>query len=540
MIFKSKILYFSILFASCNSRPVVDSIYYNGHVYTVDSTFNIAEAFAVKDGKIFDTGSNEELLLYKAKNKVDLHGKFVYPGFIDAHCHFYYYGLGLKNIWLGGTKSFDAVVDTINKYKDRMSMGWISARGWDQNDWAIKAYPVKNKLDELFPDVPVFLMRIDGHAALVNQKALEIANVTASTKIDGGEIILKDGKPTGLLIDNAVDLVNNKIPKPSKANQSEAVLSAQKNCFAVGLTTVDDAGLDHEVIELIDQLQKDGSLKMRIYAMITYDSLNAAYYFKKGKYKSERLNVCSFKLYADGALGSRGAYLLSPYTDMPGHTGLLINNKDSLLQKAKDAAKYGFQLNTHCIGDAANRIMLNIYHVALNGKKDHRWRIEHAQVVAPEDLTLFQNDQIIPSVQPTHATSDMYWAEERLGPVRIKSAYAYRDLMNQNNIIADGSDFPVEDINPLFGFYAAVVRKDKNNFPAEGFQMQNALTREEALKAMTIWAAYANFEEKEKGSLEKNKFADFVILEDDIMKCAPEKIYRMKIIGTYLYGEKVY
>ena len=535
------IIYIAILIAveSCNSIKEADTVFYNGTIYTVDSAFSKAQAFAVKNGKILAVGSNDEILKYKCIKKINLEGSPVFPGFIDAHCHFYHYAIDLRKIWLGGSKSFDEVIDTIIRRKDQLFMGWLYARGWDQNDWHIKKYPEKSKLDQLFPDIPVFLMRIDGHAALVNQKALDLAGITESTKINGGEVVIENGKLTGLLIDNAVDLVKNKIPEPTDLAESEALMDAQKNCFAVGLTTVDDAGLNVNEINLLNSLQKRGSLKMRIYAMAMYDSSNAAYFFKRGKLKTERLHVCSFKIYADGALGSRGATLLQPYSDRINHHGFLLHDIDSLKIAAQEIAAHDFQLNSHCIGDSANRIMLQIYHQALKGKNDHRWRIEHAQVVALEDVKLFKNDHIIPSIQPTHATSDMYWAEERLGAERVKTAYAYKKLFEQNNMVASGSDFPVEDINPLFGFYAAVTRKDQHNFPPGGFQMENALNREEALKAMTIWAAFANFEEQEKGSIEKNKFADFVILDDDIMTCKAEKIYTIKVKNTYVNGEKV-
>lgn len=538
---KNILLYISIiLFISCKPSPKADAIYYNGKVYTVDSAFTIAEAFAVKDGKIVATGTSAEINKYDAPVKTDLQGKAVYPGFIDAHCHFYGYALDLKKIWLLGTKSFDEILDSLQKHKDQLFMGWLFGRGWDQNDWNVKEYPDRFKLDSLFPDVPVFLMRIDGHAALVNSKALELAGITKDTKVTGGEIILKNGKISGLLIDNAVDLVKNKIPEPGDDYKTELLLTAQKNCFEVGLTTVDDAGLEKEKIELIQKLQENNKLKMRMYAMITCDSSNRAYYFAKGKIKTDRLNVRSFKVYGDGALGSRGACLLESYTDQNNHKGFLLKSIDSLKIIASLIAEQGFQLNTHCIGDSANRLMLHIYHEALKDKKDHRWRIEHAQVVNAADFKLFGEYGIIPSVQPSHATSDMYWAPDRLGKERIKVAYAYKELLNQNKIIANGSDFPVEDINPLFGFYAAVTRMDKKGFPAGGFQKENALTREEALKAMTIWAAYSNFEENEKGSIEKGKFADFVILEDDIMTIAPEKIFSVKVQRTFVNGEKVY
>jgi predicted amidohydrolase YtcJ len=540
--FMKKILFFIALAfsVSCNNKPEADAIYYNGKIYTVDSSFSIVEAMAVKDGKILATGTSAELMAYDAPVKMDLKGKCVYPGFIDAHCHFYGYSMDLKKIVLTGSHSFEEILDTLTKNKDQLFMGWLFGRGWDQNDWVIKEFPDREKLDSLFPDMPVFLMRIDGHAALVNSKALEIAGITQNTKVAGGEIIIKNGKVTGLLIDNAVDLVKNKIPEPSDEYKKEALLKGQRNCFEVGLTTVDDAGLESHKIELIEKMQIARELKMRVYAMITCDSSNRAYYYKKGKIKTDWLNVRSFKVYADGALGSRGAALMQPYSDQHNHNGFLLSEIDSIKRYAKEIAEYGFQLNTHCIGDSANRLLLNIYKEVLNGDKSRRWRIEHAQVVDTDDFNLFGENAILPSVQPTHATSDMYWATERLGNDRIKGAYAYQDLLKQNGMIALGSDFPVEDINPLFGFYAAVVRKDRNLFPAEGFQMNNALSREQALKAMTIWAAYSNFEENEKGSIETGKFADFVILDDDIMTCAPEKIFKVKVQSTYSGGEKVF
>ncbi len=530
----------SFYFSSCSTAPHADAIYFNGVVYTVDSSFSTKQAFAVKDGKIIATGSNEEIKKFVSKDQVDLHGKFVYPGFIDAHCHFYGYGLDLPKTWLIGTTSFREIIDTLAAHKERRFMGWVFGRGWDQNKWTVKSFPDKSALDSLFPDVPVFLMRIDGHAALVNQNALDLAGVTLQTKVSGGELLQKNGKLTGLLIDNAVDLVKLKIPEPQAEAQATALLAAQKNCFAAGLTTVDDAGLEFKVIDFIDSLQKAKQLKMRLYVMAMYDSANVAHYRTSGKLKTDRLNVRSFKLYADGALGSRGACLLSPYADQHDHFGFLLHDIDSLRIAARTAHDFGFQLNTHCIGDSANRLLLTIYGEVLKGKNDKRWRIEHAQVVNPADLHLFGDYSIIPSVQPTHATSDMYWAGDRLGVERLKGAYAYKDLLMQNGMIAAGSDFPVEYIYPLYGFYAAVARKDQKDFPANGFQKENAISREQALRAMTIWAAYSNFEDREKGSLEKDKFADFVILDQDLMKAPERELYKIKILNTYVGGEKVY
>lgn len=531
------ILIILLIATSCSTKKA-DSVYYNGLIYTVDSAFNTVEAFAVKDGKIIATGTKEEILKYDAKEQVDLKGKFVYPGFIDAHCHFYGYGVDLKKINLTGTKSFDAILDTLLKFKSQTFSGWIFGRGWDQNDWDVKAYPNKAKLDSLFPDIPVFLFRIDGHAALVNQKALDLAGISAATTVQGGTVEVVKNQLTGILIDNAVDIVKNKIAQPSVQHEIEALLAAQKNCFQVGLTTIVDAGLDYQTILLIDSVQKAGQLKMRYYPMIAYTDGNKDYFYKNGKLKTERINVQSFKLYGDGALGSRGACLLEPYSDAQGQ-GFLLHPLDSFQIIADDVAAHNFQLCTHAIGDSANRLMLNVYGKALAGR-DLRWRIEHAQVVNENDFDLFGKYKVIPSVQPTHATSDMYWATDRLGKDRIKGAYAYKQLLKSYGMVAAGSDFPVEDINPLFGYYAAVVRRDKSNFPEFGFQTDNALTRVEALKAMTIWAAYSCFEEKEKGSIEAGKYADFVILQDDLLTANPSGLWNIKVLETYVNGEKVF
>lgn len=526
--------------SSCSTKKIADAIYFNGVVYTVDSSFSIAQAFAVTNGKIIFTGSDKEIQQYEAKEKIDLKGKAVYPGFIDAHCHFYGYSTDLIKCDLFGTKSFDEVIEKVKKYAATNTFSWILGRGWDQNDWTVKEFPNKNTLDSLFPDKPVYLMRIDGHAILVNQKALDIAGITTQTKIAGGNIEIIDGKLTGILIDNVVDSVKKFIPEFTDALKTEGIMTGQKNCFEVGLTTVSDAGLERDQIALLDSLQKTQFLKMRIYAMIMYSAANKNYYFEKGKTKTDRLSISSFKMYADGALGSRGGCMLQPYTDKPGHYGFLLHEIDSLKAAAREIYDHGFQMCTHAIGDSANRLMLTIYGEVLKEKNERRWRIEHCQIVNERDFYLFDRYSIIPSVQPTHATSDMYWAEDRIGKDRIKNAYAYKKLLQQNGMIADGSDFPVESINPLYGFYAAVVRKDQHNFPVKGFQMENALTRKEALKAMTIWAAYSNFEDMEKGSIEAGKFADFVILEDDIMKIAPEKIFSVKVQATYINGEKVF
>ena len=535
------ILMMALLLISCKQKKNCDALFYNATIYTLGKDSLIAESMVIKDGKILETGKREELQkIYKAKVNIDLQGKPVYPGFIDAHCHFYGYGANLTEAQLAGTGSWQEVIEIVRAYAVPGKAGWIVGRGWDQNDWQQKTFPSKEKLDEMFPDQPVFLQRIDGHACIVNQQALDLAHIDATTIIKGGEIILSAGKPTGVLLDNAMDSVAKLIPAPSMKSIEAALLQAQTNCFKVGLTTVADAGLSKNIVEIIDSMQQRGELKMRVYAMLTDNEENKSYFFRTGPYKTDRLNVRSFKFYADGALGSRGALLLKPYTDASHTIGIQLNPASYFEEQARLCMQHGFQMCTHAIGDSANRMMLQVYGKVLGGANDKRWRIEHCQVVAPDDFALFQRYTIIPSVQPTHATSDMYWAPDRLGVYRIRGAYAYHDLLMENGWLASGSDFPIEDINPLFGFYAAVVRKDQQGFPADGFQMKNALSRSAALNAMTIWAAAANFEEEEKGSLEPGKFADFVVLDKDILKIPDEELFTVKVLSTYLNGEKVY
>jgi hypothetical protein len=529
-----------VTLCSCN-QPKADLIIYNAKIYTVNAQFDIAEAMAIKDGKILSVGGSADIQKnYTATNEVNANGKAIYPGFIDAHAHFYGYGQSLQSADLKGTTSWEEVLKRVTDFAKTHPDGWLTGRGWDQNDWADKQFPTKEKLDQLFPNRPVLLERIDGHASIANQSALNAAGITKSFTLTGGDIVDVDGKLTGLLIDNAVELVANKVPQPNAAKAKKILLDAQKNCFAVGLTTIDDCGLDYEAVEFIEKLQADKSLKMRLYVMLSDAEKNFDYLFKRGKIKTDRLNVRSFKVYADGALGSRGACLLQPYSDMPKKSGFLLSDIKHFEEVAKKINEHNFQMCTHAIGDSANRSILKIYNQVLGGKNDKRWRIEHAQVVSPSDFKLFGSASVIPSVQPTHATSDMYWAAERLGKERVKGAYAYKQLLTENGWLPLGTDFPVEQINPMLTFYAATLRKDAKDFPKGGFAMENALSPEQALRGMTIWAAKANFEEKEKGSLEVGKFADFVILENDIMKASGQQILNNKVLSTFLNGEKVY
>jgi len=537
----SLLLVISCMLFACNPSQKADLLVYNATIYTVDSTFSTAEAMVIKDGKILATGKTAELeKQYEAREKLDAGGKFIYPGFIDAHAHFVGYGLGLQTVDLSGTKSWEECIERVKTFAAANPEGWITGRGWDQNDWEMKAFPNNETLDTLFPDRPVLLTRIDGHAAVANQKALDLAGVKAGDQLTGGEIMEMEGSLTGVLIDNAVDLVSTKIPPVSPEQFKKALQTAQQNCFAMGLTTIDDCGLPYTSVEQIKDLQASGDLKMRLYVMLSDEKANYEYAKKKGPFKSDRLNVRSFKVYGDGALGSRGACLLSPYHDQPGHYGFLLSQPAHFDSVASWLSEQRWQMCTHAIGDSGNRTILNTYAKYLKGKNDLRWRIEHAQVVNQSDFSLFGQYSIIPSVQPTHATSDMYWAGDRLGEERVKNAYAYQQLLQQNGWLPLGTDFPVEDISTFKTFYAAVIRKDAKGWPDNGYQMENALTREQALRGMTIWAARSNFEEHEKGSLEKGKFADFVILDTDLMKEVPERLSGVNVIKTFLGGEQVF
>ncbi len=528
------ILAVTIFFQSCTKT--VDLIAHNGNIYTVDENFSKASAFAVENGKFIDVGSDDILSKYKSDNIINLNGSTVLPGLIDAHCHFYGLGLNQSVIDLTGTKSFGEIIDKISN-DDKKSV--IRGRGWDQNDWTIKKFPNKTKLDLLYPETPIILERIDGHAYLVNQKALDVAKIDVNTKSKNGTVVIENGKLTGVLIDGPMSLIDKAFGNISNQEKIDALLSAQDICFKHGLTTVDDAGLSKEVILLIDSLQKKNKLKMRVYAMISNSTEDVNYFLEKGHIKTDLLNVRSVKVYGDGALGSRGATLKKPYSDDIHNHGKLVTDIQSIKKLATKLSVANFQMNTHAIGDSTISILLNEYSKVLSNKKDPRWRIEHSQIVDLNDINGY-SEKILPSVQPTHATSDMYWAEDRVGPKRIKGAYAYKDLLERSKVIGLGTDFPVEKVNPFHTFYAATARKDLDNYPEGGFEFSNALSREETLKGMTIWAAYLNFEENEKGSIEKNKFADFIVIDRDLMKVDLDLTPNTKVLKTYLSGDLVY
>ena len=541
--FASLIIGLSAIIISCSQmKERVDLIVFNATIYTVNSQFENARSFAVKDGKFVAVGSSQEILdKYTANRTFNGVGKFIYPGFIDGHCHYYGYGIGLQqNADLRGTKSQEEVIERLQAFHADHPFEWVTGRSWDQNDWDVQEFPSKEILDEAFPNNPVSLRRVDGHAAWVNSEALKRARITAVTKVEGGDVILKDGEPTGVLIDNAILLVDNIIPLPDKTMSTQALLDAQENCFAVGLTSVVDCGLSYDIVNLIDGMNKSGDLKMRINAMLNPTEENVEGFVKNGPYITDHLTVRSIKIYADGALGSRGALMIDDYSDDPGNKGLQIETLDYYRQICQLAYENNYQVCIHAIGDQGNRLSLEVYGETLKEKNDRRWRIEHSQIIHPDDFALFEKYSIIPAIQQTHCTSDMYWAEDRVGAERVKGAYAFKQLLETNGWIVSGTDFPVEKIDPLLTFYASVARKDVEGWPSGGFQMENALNREETLKSMTIWAAKGSFEENVKGSIEVGKFADFVILEMDLMTQPEEQILENFVVATYSNGEEVY
>jgi len=535
------ILFNAFLWMGCTMKHQAELILFNGKIYSVDKNNNCFEAMAVAQGKIMGTGTSSTILKkYAGVPSIDLGGKTVYPGFIDAHCHFLGYAMNQQFVDLNGCHSLDEVLERLKSRLPLHPGAWLTGRGWDQNLWAVREFPGKAQLDQLFPKNPVVLIRVDGHSVLCNQEALNRSGIGFSHAFKRGEVGVRNGQLTGILSETAADSMRARIPLPVPSQQQALILQAQQKCFAVGLCMVSDAGIDAGEVELIRSLQESGMLHLRVYAMLNPTPENMKVYIGKGPLLTDKLFVRSIKLYADGSLGSRTALLKKPYTDDPLISGIRVIEPDSARTICALALQNGYQVNTHCIGDSAVRLMLEIYAGLLKGKNELRWRIEHAQVVDPADFHWFGDYSIIPSVQATHATSDMNWAIERLGAGRLKGAYAYKTLLQQNGWLPNGTDFPIENISPLLTFYAAIARQDLDGLPPTGFMAENALTREEALRSITIWAAKAGFSEKENGSLEPGKNADFVILDGDIMTLPLAAIPSVKVIATYIDGVKVH
>jgi predicted amidohydrolase YtcJ len=528
---------------SCSMmKQKADLIVTNARIYTVDSAFTVSEAMALGNGKILETGNADAILSrYKANVTLDLQGRPVYPGFIDAHCHFYGYALNSRNVDLNGATSFQEVLNRIKASGKYHKGEWIVGRGWDNNLWQQREFPDKQLIDREYPDNPVLLTRVDGHVVLVNEAAIKSSHIDID-RFDEAQAGRSKGRLTGIFSESAADFLRNAVPLPAEAVLKELIEKAREDCLAAGLTTVSDAGLSSKTVAFLDSLWSGEPLGsgIRIYAMLDPSRSNFETFVKSGPYATRLMRVSAVKLYADGSLGSRTALLKRPYEDMPCLSGISVTASDSIRKVCLICLEKGYQVNIHAIGDSAVKNVLDIYAAFLKGKNDLRWRIEHCQVVDPSDLPKFAEYSVIPSVQATHAVSDMLWAGDRLGHERVKWAYAYRALLNQNGWLANGTDFPIEGISPLSTFYAAVVRKNAKGQPAGGFQPENAISREEALRSITIWAAMADRWEDEIGSLEKGKNADFVILDRDIMEADENELKEIKVVETYLDGIKVY
>jgi predicted amidohydrolase YtcJ len=539
-----------VLAGGQQGAPRADLIVTDARIYTVDATHPRVEALAVRGSRLVFVGSASEAMTLAgpATRVMDLHGATVIPGMTDAHAHLADLGMALQRADLRDAATYDEVIARVAARARTAAAGsWVYGWGWDQNLWPGGQFPTHEALDRSVGDHPVVLDRIDGHAVVANTKAMDAAHITRATPDPRGGRIVRDaaGNPTGVFVDNATDLITRAEPPMSDAELRSVMTAAMRECNRWGLTGIHDPGVRRQGLDLYDSLARAGAAPLRVYAMLADDSTTLAYFFAKGPESGlydGHLWIRGVKLYADGALGSRGAALLAPYSDDPSNSGLLISTPDHLRDIAIRALRAGFQVATHAIGDRGNRNALDAYEAALKAvpTADHRFRIEHAQVIDPADIPRFAALGVIPSMQAVHATSDMYWAAERLGPSRILNAYAWRSLLNTGVIIPDGSDVPVERVNPLYSFHAAVTRQDDRGWPPGGWYPAQRMTRDEALKGMTLWAAYAGFQEHDLGSLTAGKYADFVVLDRDIMTVGDDDILGTRVLATYVGGRVVY
>jgi predicted amidohydrolase YtcJ len=527
-----------------------DLIVVNARVHTVDDSRPLVSAFAVRNGRILFAGSDREarMLAGPRTQVLDAGQATIIPGMVDAHAHLLGLGNSLRNVQLAGSKSYEEVIARVAERAKSAKPGeWIVGRGWDQNLWPDKQFPTHEALSRAFPSNPVVLTRIDGHALLANAAAMRAANVSAATRDpEGGRVMRNaDNSPAGVFVDNAEGLINRAVPPATTAQNRAAILAAIAEANKWGLIGIHDAGESRPIIDIYESLAREGNFNLRNYVMVSGDTADVRHYFARGPRSAlydGRIWVRSIKLYADGALGSRGAAMLAPYSDDKDNTGLLLTPPAEIQRIVIGALRRGFQIGVHAIGDRGNRIVLDAYDAALKTvpTPDHRFRIEHAQVIALNDIPRFAAMGVIPSMQASHQTSDMRWAETRVGPDRIKGAYAWRSLLSSGAIIPNGSDFPVEEVNPLISFHSAITRQDATNWPPGGWYPDQVMTREEALKAMTIWPAFAGFQEKVMGSITPGKYADFVVLDRDIMTVPATEILQTRVMSTYLGGKRVY
>ncbi len=521
-----------VLFACNPSKEQVDLIVEAQAIYTGDTISG--NAMAIKDGKIVAVAKVESIRQDYEASEYQAYKGIVYPGFNDAHAHFLGYARGLGRVNLIGTKSWQECLERVQAFADANELEFIQGRGWDQNDWELKQFPTKVELDSMFPQTPVLLMRIDGHAAIANQAALDYAGVDLDTEVEGGLIYAPQDKITGILIDNAVDLVE--FPAEDEARLKELVLQAQANCLAAGISSITDAGLKRKDLEFLQAMSEAGELKLRMNMMVSDDSASLAYYLKQAPIETPRFRVHSVKFYLDGALGSRGALMMEPYSDDPANYGLQLKPTAYFRMMADSLAKLGWQMCVHAIGDSANRLAVDVFAKANQANADHRWRIEHAQIVHPEDQKKMAAANIIPSIQPSHATSDMYWAQDRVGE-RINYAYVAKSFLDLGMTLPLGTDFPVEEIYPLNTLRSAMLRMDVDGFPPGGFRPMEALSFEEALHGMTAAGAYASFEEEVKGKLIPGHYADFVVFEKDLSQLQAGEFRSTQPLALAINGE---
>jgi predicted amidohydrolase YtcJ len=533
-------------------------LFINGTIYTLDPHNTIAEAIAIRGDRIVGVGTTADLQQnYQADTVIDLQGKTVMPGFIDGHAHMLNEGRLLYDLDLIGTQSPEQIVNLLAQRVQASKAGeWIFGRGWDQNDWETKQYPSHDLLDRVAPNNPVILQRVDGHALWINQKAIELAGITALTKDPEGGKIFRDarGNATGIFVDDAMDSVYKVVPHFTDEEVESRLKLAVQQCLKYGLTEVHDMGgafdhwgVDLQTIRVYKKLIDKGEWPIRIYAVLDRSDETWNYYRERGPevgYGNEMLTVRAIKLFIDGAMGSRGAAMFQAYNDDPGNRGFTRMSEQEMDTICGQALKKGFQVCVHAIGDRGNHIILNEYEKILKRlpkeSPSARWRIEHAQVLSPTDIPRFNQLGVLPSMQPTHATSDMYWAEDRLGPERVKGAYAWRSVLQTGSLIVGGSDFPVEGVNPIWGFFAAFTRSDKSGYPQDGWHPEQKMTREEAARCFTQWAAYGSFEENTKGTIEVGKWADLTILSKDIMQVSPAEVLNTEVEMTIVGGKIVY
>ena len=542
-----------------------DTILRNATFHTLDEKVPIARAVAIADGKIAALGTETEILPLAGPGTevIDLGARTVLPGLIDAHGHLAGLGqLSLGVIDLSGTRTFEQVIDMVaERVRDAAPGEWIVGRGWDHESWPNRVLPTHDALSAVSPENPVWLSRVDGHAALANKAAMELAGVDDHVSDPAGGEIIRDanGRATGVFVDNAEGLIDRVIPASVSGDPRAIILEAQARCFEVGLTGVHDMGVHPETARMYRQMADAGELKLRISAMVP-SNVALKYMSENEPIDHPVVTVRGCKLYMDGAMGSRGAWLLAPYADRPTgpdgqpYVGLAVSDPAFIEAVATLALERGFQVATHAIGDRANHVVLNAYERAARNRApasvselgelgslrflaEARFRVEHAQLLSPSDIPRFASLGVIASMQPTHCTSDMRWVDDRVGPERSKGAYAWKSLQRAGARIAGGSDFPVESHNPFLGIYAAVTRQNLEGEPAGGWHPRERLSRMEALRSMTIDAAYASFHESTRGSLSPGKYADLIVIDRDVLTCPPEQIPRTRVLMTMVGGE---